>query len=217
MARQGISEQQVIEAAEELTRDGQAATVSAVRGIIGSGSYSTIQGHLAKWKEGGANRPPADVPDMPEPVGKAARVLWSVAWKEAQHGVKGEREALDAARRDMERDRHDMTAEIARLETETTAQAEELARLREDLGEQAAALTKAGDSVNALQVENARLDERAKAAEGLGAELRQELGQLHSRFQELAARVTPAPASPPKSPKKPASPNPNPNPPPAAA
>jgi uncharacterized coiled-coil protein SlyX len=212
MARLGISEQQVIEAAEELARGGQAATVSAVRGIIGSGSYSTIQGHLAKWKEGGANRPPADVPDMPEPVGKAARVLWSVAWQEAQHGVKGEREALDAARRDMERDRHDMTAEIARLEAETTAQAEELDRLRETLGGQAAALAKAGETVNALQVENARLDERAKAAEGLGAELRQELGQLHSRFQELAARVTPAPASTPasvpKSPKKPASPPP---------
>ena len=199
MARQGITEQQVIEAAEGLAASGQAVTVSTVREALGgTGSFSTINAHLGKWKEGGGARPVSDVPDMPDPISRAARAFWAVAWKEAQQEVKGEREALDLARRDMERDRRDMAAEIARLEAETATQADELARLRTDLAEQAAAQLRAEEAAQSLRVENARLDERAKAADQRGADLQQELTQLHARFQEVAAKVQrAAPAVPP--------------------
>jgi alanyl-tRNA synthetase len=80
---------------------------------------------------------------MPETVGRAARAFWGVAWKEAQQEVKGERDALDAVRRELDRDRRDMSAEIARLEAETAHQAEALARLQEELKEQTAAQLKA--------------------------------------------------------------------------
>jgi hypothetical protein len=187
MARVGISEQQVIEAAEQLAQSGQAVTVSAVREVIGSGSFSTINGHLAKWRESGDARKPADVPDMPDPVGRAVRQLWTAAWKEAQDGIKTEREGLDAARREMERERRDMANEITRLETENGAQAEALTRLSGQLAEQTTARNDAEKANNELKIDNARLDERAKAAEGRAGELRSELDKLHGRFQELAA------------------------------
>lgn len=188
MARQGISEQQVFEAAEQLAQSGQAVTVSAVREVIGSGSFSTINAFLGKWKESGDARKPAEVPDMPEPVGRAMRQLWGVAWKEAQDGIKAEREALEAARRDMERERRDMTNEITRLEAENGTQAEEITRLSERLAEATDTLAEAEKTVGGLKIENARLDERAKAAESRGEELRQELAQLHARFQEVAGQ-----------------------------
>jgi hypothetical protein len=187
MARAGISEQQVFDAAEQLLQEGQPVTVSAVRETIGSGSFSTISGMLAKWKEANDNRRPADAPDMPESVSRAMRQLWTTAWKETQSGIKAEREALEAARRDMERQSRDMANEIARLEAENAAQGEEIARLTLRLAETAAALDASGKAATALSIENARLDERAKAAEGRADDLRKELGQLHDRFQELAA------------------------------
>ena len=185
MARIGISEQQVIEAAEALLHAGQAVTVSAVREAIGSGSFSTINGFLAKWKESNADRKPVDVPDMPDSVSRAMRQLWASAWKEGQDGIKAEREALETARRDMERERRDMAHEIARLETETTAQAEELAKFTETLENKTNALESVEQAANELKIENARLDERAKAAEIRAGELREELARLHARFQEL--------------------------------
>lgn len=196
MARVGISEQQVIEAAEALLQAGQAVTVSAVREAIGSGSFSTINGFLAKWKEANADRKPTDVPDMPDSVSRAMRQLWASAWKEGQDGIKAEREALEAARRDMDRERRDMSNEIARLEAETAAQAEELAKLTETLTNKTKALESVEQAMNDLKIENARLDERAKAAEVRAGELRDELARLHARFQELANQAKAAGKSP---------------------
>ncbi len=47
MARLGISEEQVFTAAKELSEEGIAPTVQAVRKRIGSGSFSTINKHLS--------------------------------------------------------------------------------------------------------------------------------------------------------------------------
>ena len=203
MARQGVTEQQVIEAAEGLAASGQPATVSAVREVLGSGSFTTINAHLAKWREGSGGKGAAsDVPDMPEGVGRAARAFWGAAWKEAQDGIQGERETLDAARRDLARERQDMTAEILRLEGENTRQADELDRLREALAKAEAERMDAKETAQALRVENARLDERAKAAETHGAGLQDELDKLHTRFQELAAKLAPPAPEAAKSRKK---------------
>jgi len=184
MARQGISEQQVIEAAEQLAQSGQAVTVAAVREVIGSGSFSTINGFLAKWKDSG-DRKPADIPDMPDNVARAMRQLWAAAWRDAQAAIQAEREALDAGRREMEQARREMGQEIARLEAENGQQAEAMARLNGELAEKAAALDMAEKSAAHLQVENARLDERAKAAETRSAELKEELARLHRQFEAL--------------------------------
>ena len=204
MARGGITEQQVIDAAEGLAACGQAVTVAAVREALGgTGSYSTINPLLAKWREGSGGKGAAsDVPDMPEGVGRAARAFWGAAWKEAQTSLQGERETLDAARRDLARERQDMTTEILRLEEENTRQADELDRLREALAKAEAERMDAKEAAQALQVENARLDERAKAAEAHGTGLQDELDKLHKRFQELAAKIAPPAPENPKPRKK---------------
>lgn len=71
MARQGISKAQVYTAAAELREEGIAPTVQAVRERIGSGSYSTINTHLADWKAENAAQAVADIPAMPEKVQEA--------------------------------------------------------------------------------------------------------------------------------------------------
>ncbi|MGH8549516.1 MAG: DNA-binding protein, partial [Methylococcales bacterium] len=105
MARAGITEQQVFEAAEALLQEGQTATVSAVRERLGTGSYSTINACLGKWREDNKNRSSADIPDIPPSVENALRHVWALACREAQERIKVEREGLESVRREMEREK----------------------------------------------------------------------------------------------------------------
>jgi hypothetical protein len=111
MARQGITEEQVFAAAEKLQEEGLAITSTAIRTRVGgTGSYSTINTLLDKWREVNL------IPDMPNILNRAAQQLWAIAWKEAQDIVKAEREALAAKRRKIELEHQDMLKQIDQLE-----------------------------------------------------------------------------------------------------
>ncbi|MFZ2311245.1 MAG: DNA-binding protein, partial [Methylobacter sp.] len=111
MARQGITEEQVFEAAGQLQEEGLAITSNSVRDKLGTGSFSTINTLLAKWRE--ANL----IPDMPNTLNRAVQQLWTIAWKEAQDNVKVECEALVLERRKIELEYQGMLEEISQLET----------------------------------------------------------------------------------------------------
>lgn len=151
MARTGISQEQVFEAVETLMQTGDSVTVSSVREHLGSGSYSTISTHLAKWREANDNRKTPDYPDMPDNVDKAFRQVWAMSWKNAQETIQAEREALVAARKQMEQEQQDMATEIARLETEAGAHADELKNLSLVLSDKENALSEAQNANNGLK------------------------------------------------------------------
>ena len=112
MARQGISKEQVYSAAAELREEGLTPTVQAVRERIGSGSFSTINTHLAEWKAENAAQAVADIPAMPEKVQEAFTRIWATAARSAQEGFETQREALEAVRKEMDRERASMAEEI---------------------------------------------------------------------------------------------------------
>ena len=190
MARTGISKEQVTKAIEALIEDNHPVTVSSIRDHLGSGSYSTISTHLAKWREDNDSTKIAGHPDIPENVDKAFRSVWATAWKMAQEDIQSERETLAVARSQMEQEKRDMTAEISRLEIENTAQEEQLKQTIGELFIKSEELTVANNIVNDLRIENARLDERVKSAEGRAGELKEELDKLHIRFKEVTEKMT---------------------------
>jgi len=177
-----------------------------VRERIGSGSFSTINAHLGAWKAQNAAQAVAAIPDIPNKVQAAFAQIWATAARGAQEGFETQREALEVARREMERERASMAEEIERLEKELeekTALLETAAAQRES---EQAARTEADRQVSALTVENARLEERAGAAEKCAGELRTQFEGLQ---EKLAAAVkqaaTPRPArkkSPAPKPKR---------------
>ena len=186
MARIGISQEQVAEAAQALLDEGQNATVASIRKKLGSGSYTTISTHLTKWRETNNNLKPADIPEIPPTIFNALHQVWALAWKESQTQIRAERDGLDAVRQEIEREKGDMASEISRLEAENTVQGEELKKAEETLSEKTAALSNAENTLNQLKLENARIDERSKSTEKRAEELKDELTQLHQRFKEMA-------------------------------
>lgn len=137
MARQGITEEQVFEAAEQLQEDGLDITSTAIRAKIGRGSYTTINPLLAKWKEASL------IPKMPNTLDRAMQQLWAIAWKEAQDTVKAEREALATKRWEIELEHQDMLKQINQLE-------DQIIKLEDDI-------FKANETENALSIENKKL------------------------------------------------------------
>ncbi len=199
MARQGISREQIFEAAGALQEEGTSATVQAVRERIGSGSYTTINRHLDDWRKEHAGQAPANLPAMPEKVMGAFQQVWATAAKAAQDEVETQRQALEAMRREMAKEQADMGAEIQRLEQALDEAGRKVEGLKRKLETERKGRAEAGEQVTALRIENARLDERAKAAEGRVVEFKAQLEGLQARFaaaakhQELKGRTARAP------------------------
>lgn len=177
MGRLGITEQQVFEAAESLVAQGLTPTVPLVREKLGVGSFSTVSAHLATWKKD-RSIAVATVSDVPEKVQalfqQVAQQVWSLAFQTAQQDLDTQRLALESMRRELEQERAQMAGEIQRLEHTLDAAIVQVESLNATLiEEQKAAQEKEGELFE-LQIENARLGERVKAADErtLAAEVR---------------------------------------------
>ncbi|PPU67291.1 DNA-binding protein [Xanthomonas pisi] len=119
MAR-GITESDVHGAADALVADGERPTVERIRAHLGTGSPNTVVRWLETWWQGLGPRLATDcqvriaTANVPEAVAALAGQWWTLALET------------------LERDRHAMQAELARLESLTHAaqQAEQLAAAR---------------------------------------------------------------------------------------
>ena len=105
MARTGITDEQVYQVAAELEAGGTTATVSAVRGRLGTGSFTTIQAALDRWK---ADRETTarTVPEPPTRVTGLVSLVWTEAWKAAAETHDAEKKTLTEERQRLEKDRN---------------------------------------------------------------------------------------------------------------
>ncbi|WP_291139791.1 DNA-binding protein [Dokdonella sp.] len=122
MARSGITQAQVNEAADALLRAGERPTIERVRQVLGTGSPNTVVRLLEVWWSELGQRlleheAKLALPDAPDSVVTAASQLWLTALDAAKtialSALEGEREQLAA-----ERQAHIESAQI--LEAEST-------------------------------------------------------------------------------------------------
>ncbi|NCA72877.1 MAG: DNA-binding protein, partial [Sphingobacteriia bacterium] len=128
-----ITSEQVHEAADALVADGVAPTVVSIRTRLGGGSPNNISKWLNQWREARTELERAASPPMPTSVETTMRGVWVAAWKAAQEQLDGEREAMASARKEIERERAEMLAEISRLDGELEAAKTEIQQVHEAL------------------------------------------------------------------------------------
>ncbi|MCT8358563.1 DNA-binding protein [Xanthomonas citri pv. anacardii] len=187
MAR-GITESDVHGAADALVADGERPTVERIRAHLGTGSPNTVVRWLETWWQGLGSRLATDrqvritTANVPEAVASLAGQWWTLALDHARvhadEALAADRASLLDARETLERDRHTMQTEFARLKSLTheaqqaeqlaAARASELDRLVEQLQRQLAEL---GQQRDALAL-------RATGAEGASEMLRIQLQEL---------------------------------------
>ena len=189
MPRFGVTQERVFEAAAAIMADGVFPTVMGVRKRLGEGSPNTITPFLRAWREENAQGTPVHGPEIPEKVEGAFRQVWSVATLAAQTALETEREALAAMRREMEKELSEMGGEIERLEASLEEGKQREAQMEETLSEAVAAADALAAQNKDLSIENARLDERAKAAEAGRAEIKEQLERLQGTFEAATKAI----------------------------
>ena len=160
----GITKDQIWAAADELHRLGKSPTLVAVRDALGeTGSFSTIAPAMAEWRTRQARTSTAKTP-IPEAFSarmrQQAEHVWAEALSVADELVSSERDALRAARKELETER----AEMASLLDHAAEQIAAATLRHRDLESKLEELSDLNAAIKAdLAGAKARLDEREQA------------------------------------------------------
>ncbi len=137
MARNGITRDQVVEAAERLQREGRNVSVANVRALLGgTGSYTTISGHLKGWRQEREGPTQAAPKELERSVvglfGRLWRSLMLGVDKEVKRKTDGRFGTLESELHTSENDIRQLQEEchVCRAEVETLQL--ELRQLREE-------------------------------------------------------------------------------------
>lgn len=194
----GITKEQIWAAADEIQLLGKVPTLAAVRQMLGeTGSFSTIAPAMADWRAQQTKTTDIKTP-IPEAfsvrVGQLAEHVWGEALGVADELVSSERDALRAARRELETEREEMASLLDNATAQISA-----AMLRQH------ELESRNDELSALHASakaeiagtSARLDEREQAlsferserqaAQAALSEARERLAVLEAEHQAQSA------------------------------
>lgn len=189
-----ISKQQIFAAADVIDAAGKKPTLIAVREALGSGSFSTISDAMAEWRANSSAKKapiqvaaPQAITDLLSGLGSD---VWSAALELANGRLTSEREALKAARLQLEAETAEaaeladhLSAELDSMKAERSEQDADLANLHKALEERDAA---AASQTQSLASANARLEEVTMRADQLNAEL----ARIGAQNTELIGTVT---------------------------
>jgi len=199
-----ITKDQIFAVADELDAAGQNATLAAVRKALGGGSFTTISEGMTEWK---ARKAAKELPFRePAPSAVADRLaelgaeIWSSALELANGRLAIEREALEAARLQLEADK----AEAAELADQVTAELEIVkAALSSANAAEQQARGECGSLRHALADQKllvATSDARVKEIEKRASDLNTELARVNQQNSDLVAGLAAAarPVTPPE-------------------
>ena len=189
-----ITTQDIHAAADRLAAEGQQPTLAAVRSSLGGGSFTTISEAMKVWKAAQQSviapireaAPAAVAERMAEVAGE----VWSIAQGMANDRLASEREALDAARQEMEQ----AQAEAAELADQLAG---DLDTAKAVIEQQAQAAALQAGEIERQAADAARLNSAlsvattaASTAEASLAEVRTRVDQLsHMNDAERAERI----------------------------
>ena len=201
MSRNGITQDQVFAAAQDLITAQQPVTVHAVREILGQGSFSTIAQHLRTFRSQTKESalPPAPLPPLvATTANRAIAAIWQAAQELAHREIEIIRQLAQAQLVDAQGQAEEAVQEVMRLEKQIQACTLAIADKTQQIEALNQALTQCENQIAAHLARNEqtslRLTElRAELAEARAAteQKTEECGRLRG---ELAARtVAPTP------------------------
>lgn len=164
-----ITKEDIYAAADALVAEGKNPTLANVRKALGGGSFTTISEGVAAWKEDRTAQPaPLQEPPPAAVAEKFSGLLaevWAAALGMANARLASEREALEAARVELEDERR-QAAELAAQVSADLDQANQVReRLASELDAAVAAGIEQGEQLAAVTKELADAQQRTALAE----------------------------------------------------
>ncbi|WP_346380791.1 DNA-binding protein [Acidithiobacillus sp.] len=176
------SQEAIWAAADALVKAGERPTLAAVRKAVGGGSFTTISEAMAEWRGRQAIAEPVREP-APVAVSQQAAVLaaelWAQALAIAHERLQTDREALEAVRVDMARERAEAVelADLLAGELDLVRAEQEAGQIL--LAEKDEAILELTQESNRWREEAGMMREKAALLEGKVAGLEQALGQIN--------------------------------------
>lgn len=170
MARAGITYTEVANAARQLQAENKSPTTDNIRGLIGSGSKSTILRHLRSWKEGHALEAQADT--LPLSLLETVKGLWSHIRSEADDEIAIQQEDFNAKIEAMEK-------VLARLQEQHASEIKEKEQLEVTLKVARNGIDELSTLLHTQQMETVRLNEYIVGLERQTVQQSEENKRLH--------------------------------------
>jgi len=135
LARSGVSQEAVNNAADQLLQGGVRPTIERVRAALGTGSPNTLIRLLDRWWADLGDRLRVKdekivLPHAPEPVVQAASALWVAA---LEHATDIAQRTLSSEREEVEKAREVLSSDRAAMDADNAVAAEASRRAREAL------------------------------------------------------------------------------------
>lgn len=177
MGRIGITYRDVTTAIATLQGQQKSPTVDNIRGILGTGSKSTIARHLREWKssQGLAGSDPATLPSELQAL---INGLWERLQEQALAQTQEYQKTADAKVVQIEQQLHQTKQSERDLNTKIHTQEEQLHQLSDDNRQQQAAL-------QLEQQEKIKLSERLNSLDARREESRTENERLHQLLKQV--------------------------------
>jgi len=176
------TKERIFAIADDLDANGQNPTLAAVRKALGGGSFTTISEAMTEWKaRKAAKEKPVSEPAPQVVADRLADLggeIWALALEVANGRLAIEREALDAARVQLEAEK----GEAAELADQVTT---ELEAMKVRMVALEAAEAGARQEVEGLHVQVAGLAERAATAEARAIEIEKRADDLNAELARV--------------------------------
>ena len=179
-------------AAQTLADAGERPTLAAVRKAVGGGSFTTISEAMAEWRGRQAIAEPVREP-APVAVSQQAAVLaaelWAQALAIAHERLQADREALEAVREDMARERAEAVelADLLAGELDLVRAEQEAGQIL--LAEKDEAILELTQESNRWREEAGMMREKAALLEGKVVGLEQALQQISPRLIPVSGTI----------------------------
>lgn len=184
---------QVFEAAEQLAAVGQEVTTSALREILGRGSFSTLVKHIDAWQQARRSAPTPVILEMPESVKIAFAQCWAAAAGEAGKEIAAIREKSDLEIKTIKRRFDEAIAAIELLENEAENDTTRLEAAESSLNSERAAsqlaATDAATRIAALSATVEQMTQQISAQQAEISRLHLQQEKAAEKIQSLAGRI----------------------------
>ena len=170
-----LTQDKINEAADQLVAEGKKPSPNLVRGLLGSGSYSTIKTMIDVWPEAQEKEQEIPVPAVPDFAYGLLERLHKEMYIQNYKTLEAQRQQLDISQTHFEAEKREMLNEIEALEVngkKTASRLEEVENL----------LQLAHESVNKIQAEKEAFLSQVN-------EQKVKLSVLEEREQQMVAQL----------------------------
>lgn len=192
MARTGVTFDDIAQAATKLLSLGESPSVQRVREVLGTGSNSTIAGHLKLWKEQRSKKEGVTLPEsIPKALIPPLETLWHVALEQSDSRYLAHKEDTLRKINALETERDTWKQQCSQLEGELNTVQRELASCQSQLAESqkinqgnVKQVQQLNQRIERVTQGNAELESRIDVENRIAMEKQQTLAEQHQYEKE---------------------------------